>query len=112
MGEAADGIVGIVVNKTITPNGYEFYKLFTILWSEKAESRDYSLYIDEVLSKRYGNKIGVYFGQKLVYAAALPLKYADLKALCDKAVEETQANIVAAMITQATDDIDIVRDQI
>jgi len=112
MGEAADGIVGIVVNQTITPNGNEFYKIFTILWSEKPESTEYSLHIDERLSKRYGNKVGVYFGQKLVYSSALPLKYADLKTLCEKAVEETQANIVASMITQESDDVDIVRDQI
>jgi hypothetical protein len=112
MGPAADGIVGIVVNGTMTPNGNEFYKLFTILWSEKLESREYSLHIDELLSKRYGNKIVVYFGQKPVYSGALPLKYPELKAMCEKAVEETQANILASMIMPATDDADIVKEQI
>jgi hypothetical protein len=112
MGAAADGITGIVVNGTITPNGYEFYRLFTTLWSEKLESREYSLHIDELLSKRYGNKIVVYFGQKPVYSAALPLKYPDLKAMCEKAVEETQSNILASMLMLGVDDADIVREQI
>ena len=110
MGVAADGIVGIVVNQTITTNGYEFYRIFSILWSEKLESKDYSLDIRERLSKRYGNHIDVYLGQKRVYSTFLPLKYDGLQALCEKAVEETQTNIVTLSM-QAPDATDIVRDE-
>jgi hypothetical protein len=109
LGEAADGIAGIVVNQTVTPNGNEFYKQFTILWSERPESREYSLSIDEGLSKRYGNQIWIYWGQKLMYSTPLPLKYADLKKLCEEAVEKIQAKIVASLTEQGPDEIDIVR---
>jgi hypothetical protein len=110
MGVAADGMVGIVVNQTITANGYEFYRIFSILWSEDPDSRNYSLSIKERLSKRYGNRVDVYLGQKLVYSAVLPLKYDGLQTLCEKAVEDTQTNI-ASLSIQASDDTDIVREE-
>ncbi|MGA8148527.1 MAG: CsgE family curli-type amyloid fiber assembly protein [Gallionellaceae bacterium] len=110
MGAAADGVVGIVVNQTITPNGYEFYRIFSILWSEDLDSRDYSLNIQERLSKRYGNSVEIYLGQKRVYSAVLPFKYDQLKALCEKAVEETKTNIVGLSM-QASDDTDIIKDE-
>lgn len=110
MGGAADGMVGVVVNQTITPNGYEFYRIFSILWSENPDSGDYSLSIKEQLSKRYGNRVGVYLGQRLVYSAVLPLKYDGLKTLCEKAVEDTKTNLVSLSM-QAQDDADIVREE-
>ena len=60
MGMAADGMAGVVVNETITPNGYEFYRIFSILWSENPDSTNYSLSIKERLSKRYGNRVDIY----------------------------------------------------
>lgn len=110
MGVAADGVVGVVVNQTITPNGYEFYRIFSILWSEKPDSRDYSLNIKERLSKRYGNRAEVYLGQRLVYSSVLPVKYEGLHELCEKAVEETEGNIVSLSM-QVHDDSDIARDE-
>lgn len=110
LGEAADGISGIVVNQTITQNGYEFYKIFSLLWSENPDSRNYSLNIQERLSKRYGNQIDIYLGQKRVYSGALPTKYYSLFALCEKAVDETQTNIIS-LAMQMSDDVDIVREE-
>ena len=112
LGDTADGIVGLVVNGTVTPNGYEFYKLFTILWSEKPESRQYSLHIEERLSKRYGNQVTVYWGQKSLFTSVLPLKYDALKKLCEDAVEKTQGNIAAFLIERAPDETDIAREEI
>jgi hypothetical protein len=112
MGEAADGIVGIVVNQTITPNGNEFYKEFTIRWSEKPESMQYSLYVGEKLSQRYGNQVGIFWGQKMVYAAPLPLKLDALRKLCEEAAEKVQAKILALIMEQGPDETDIVREEI
>jgi len=110
LGPAADGMVGVVVNQTITPNGYEFYRSFSILWSENPDSRNYSLSIKERLSKRYGNRVDVYLGQKLVYTAALPIRYEGIQSLCEKAVEDTQSNIVTLSM-QSTNDADISGDE-
>lgn len=110
LGAASDGMVGVVVNETVTANGYEFYRIFTLLWSDKPDSRNYALHIQERLSKRYGNRVGIYWGQKQVYSAALPLKYDGLHELCAKAVEEIQANIITLSM-QAPDTADIVREE-
>ena len=110
MGMAADGMAGVVVNETITPIGYEFYRIFSILWSENPDSTNYSLSIKERLSKRYGNRVDIYLGQKLVYSAVLPVKYDGLQTLCEKAVEDAQTNIVALSV-QTSDDTDIVSEE-
>lgn len=109
LGDAADGISGIVVNQTITQNGYEFYRIFSLLWSENPDSGKYSLYVQERLSKRFGNRIEVYLGQKLMYSEVLPTKYDRLFALCLKAVDETQTNLIS-LAMQKSDDVDIVRE--
>lgn len=110
MGDAADGMKGVVVNQTITPIGYEFYRIFSLLWSEKPDANDYSLHIRERLSNRYGNRIDIYLGQQRVYSAVLPIKYDSLQTLCEKAVEETQTNIVSLSL-QGPDSSDIVRSE-
>ena len=110
LGAAADGMVGIVVNQTITPNGYEFYRIFSLLWSEKPDSGAYSLSIKESLSKRYGNRVDIYLGQQRVYSAALPQKYDGLHTLCGQAVEETQTNLVALSL-QKNNDADIAQEK-
>ena len=107
---AADGMAGVVVNETITPIGYEFYRIFSILWSENPDSTNYLLSIKERLSKRYGNRVDIYLGQKLVYSAALPVKYDVLQTLCERAVEDTQTNLVALSV-QTSDVTDIVSEE-
>lgn len=112
LGVASEGVMGIVVNQTLTQNGYEFYRLFTQMWVERPEARNYSLSIREKLSKRYGNRMDVYLGQKVAYSVALPNKYDRLRAACEQAVEETQANLAALSLTaNGADDLDIVREE-
>lgn len=111
MGDAGDGIKGLVVNETITPNGYEFYRMFALDWSEKANSREYSLHVREKLSKRFGNRVEIFLGERPVYSKVLPAKYEQLRTQCAQAADEVEANIVS-MVLQASDDTDIVRDEI
>jgi len=111
LGEAGDGLLGMVVNQTMSVNGYEFYRMFYLLWSEKAESLKYSLNVQERLSKRYGNQVTVYLGQKIVFNGVLPQKYDQLKELADKAATETQANLVLLLIMPETN-VDIGSDQV
>jgi len=111
MGEAGDGLLGMVVNQTLSVNGYEFYRIFYLLWSEKADSLNYSLNVQERLSKRYGNQVTVSLGQKVVFTGALPQKYDQLKSLAEKAATEAQANLVLLLIMPGMD-IDIGSDQV
>jgi hypothetical protein len=111
LGEAADGILGLVVNQTISTNGYEFYRMFYLLWSEKPDSLKYSLNVQEKLSKQRGNQVIVYLGQKVIFSGVLPLKYEQLKELSTKAAEETQANLVMLLL-EPSKDADIDGDQV
>ena len=111
VGEAGDGILGLVVNQTISTNGYEFYRMFYLLWSEKPDSLKYSLNVQEKLSKQRGNQVIVYLGQKVIFSGVLPLKYEQLKELSTKAAEETQANLVMLLL-EPTKDADIDSDQV
>ena len=110
LGAAVDGVQGVVVNQTVSNTGYAFYMIFSLLWSEKPDYGNYSLNIKERLSKRYGNHVDIYLGQQRVYSAALPIKYDGLQKLCEKAVEETQTNIVSLSL-QAPDSSDIVKNE-
>jgi hypothetical protein len=110
LGAAADGIAGLVVNQTLTNAGYDFYRIFSILWSEKADSGKYSLSVQERLSKRFGNQVGIFLGQRRVFFTPLPQRYDGLKSLGEKAVEEVQANILTLSIM--SDDEDILKDEL
>ncbi len=110
LGAAVDGVQGVVVNQTVSNTGYAFYMIFSLLWSEKPDANDYSLNIRERLSKRYGNRVDIYLGQQRVYSEVLPIKYDGLQKLCEKAVEETQTNIVSLSL-QAPDSSDIVKNE-
>jgi len=90
----SDGIKGLIVNQTISANGYEFYLIFTELWRDKPDGENYSLNIVERPSKRYGNQVFVYFGQRRVYSGFLPFKYDGIRPVCEKAVEESYSNII------------------
>ena len=107
-----DGIIGLVVNQTITPLGYEFYQAFSLSWSEKPESLRHSLSIVERPSKRYGNQISVLLGQTRVYAGYVPFKRDGIQALSEKAVEETQGNVVAMEMENAAGDPDLAKHEI
>jgi hypothetical protein len=66
--------------------------------------------VRERLSKRYGNQMDVYMGQKLLYSGALPRKYDGLYEQCLQAVELTQTGLIS-MAMELSDDADIVREE-
>jgi hypothetical protein len=110
LGPAADGIRGLVVNQTITARGYDFYQIFSILWSEKPDSGNYSLSVQErhLLSGqglRKTSQVGIFLGQKQVFSALLPWKREGVEDLGERAANEILANITAAMIEFTSDDI-------
>jgi hypothetical protein len=105
LGPAADGIKGLVVNQTITASGYDFYRIFSILWSEKPDSNNYSLSVQERRSLRRNNQVGIFLGQKQIFSAMLPSKHDGLNELGEKAANEILANIIALMIESVSDDI-------
>lgn len=113
LGPAADGISGLVVNQTVTAAGYDFYRTFSILWSEKPDSENYSLSVQErfLLSERTrratrrSSQVGIFLGQKRIFSSVLPWRRDAVEDLGERAANEILANITASMIEATSEDI-------
>ena len=102
---AGDGVEGIIVNATITPNGQEFFRSFTEFWREKADGDTYNLDVVERPSRRSGNQISIAYGQKRVFLGYLPVKLDRVRALSEQAADAAYANIITVglMSTMSVD---------
>ena len=110
---AGDGVEGIIVNATITPNGQEFFRSFTEFWREKADGDSYSLDVLERPSRRSGNQISIAYGQKRVFLGYLPAKLDRVRALSEQAADATYANIITfGLMSTMSSDPDVGADEL
>ena len=59
-----DPLAGVVVNRTITVLGRDFYQAFTTQWRQKDVSNQYTITIFERPSARFGSEIWCNFGKR------------------------------------------------
>ncbi len=108
-----NGISGLIVNMTRTPDGLDFYRSFLEFWREKPDSERYSLEIGERSSKRLGNQVWVMYGQKRVFTANLPFKLDKIRAVSEQAADTTHEALIAmALQLNAPRDPDIDGDEL
>jgi curli production assembly/transport component CsgE len=88
-----DPLSGVVVNRTVTVLGQDFYQNFTALWRQKDISNKFSISIHERPSARFGSEIWVLFRQKRVFHTFLPPARAATKRVSAQAVEQVYQNI-------------------
>jgi len=88
-----DGISGLLINNMITPNGHQFFQLFTNNWLENPESENYSLTFIETTSRLRGSQIFIYSGSRLMFSSSLPFKSSQLKPTVDQALEAISSGI-------------------
>ncbi|NGM87958.1 hypothetical protein G5B35_11640 [Parapusillimonas sp. SGNA-6] len=88
-----DPLAGVVVNRTVTVLGQDFYQNFTALWRQKDISHRYSISIHERPSARFGSEIWVLFRQKRMFHTFLPPARAATKRVSAQAVELVYQNI-------------------
>lgn len=88
-----DPLAGVVVNRTVTVLGQDFYQYFTSLWRQKDISSQFSISIHERPSARFGSEIWVQFRQKRMFHAFLPPARAATKQISSAAVELVYQNI-------------------
>ena len=88
-----DPLSGIVVNRTVTVLGNDFYQYFSSRWRQKDISSKYSISIHERPSARFGSEIWVQFRQKRMFHAFLPPARAATKKISWSAVEMVYQNI-------------------
>ncbi|SHI36494.1 curli production assembly/transport protein CsgE [Pollutimonas bauzanensis] len=88
-----DPLAGVVVNRTVTVLGQDFYQYFTSLWRQKDTGGQFSISIYERPSARFGSEIWVQFRQKKMFHAFLPPARAATKKISAAAVEIVYQNI-------------------
>ena len=109
---AGDGVEGIIVNATITPNGQEFFRRFTEFWREKADGDTYNLDVVERPSRRSGNQISIAYGQRRVFVGYLPVKLDRVRALSEQAADAVHANIISlGLMSTMSSDPDVGTDE-
>lgn len=108
-----NGISGLIVNMTRTPDGLDFYRSFLEFWREKPDSERYSLEIGERSSKRFGNQVWVMYGQKRVFITSLPYKLDKIKAVSEQAADASyEAMIGLALGINNAKDPDLAGDEL
>ena len=93
-----DPLGGIVVNRTVTVLGNDFYQYFSTYWREKDISSTFSISIHERPSARFGSEIWVQFRQKRMFHTFLPPARAATKEISAVAVDMVYRNIAESEV--------------
>ena len=102
-----DPLTGIVINRTVTVLGNDFYQYFATAWREKDGDNKFSIAVYERPSARFGSEIWITFRQDRVFHTFLSPARQAARAVSQKAVEITYKNItdneVQRMLYQGED---------
>ncbi len=90
-----EGISGLLIDNMITPNGHQFFQLFSTSWKENPESENYSLAFVETTSRLRGSQVLIYLGTKLMFISGLPYKSSQLRPMVDQAIEAINSGIIS-----------------
>ncbi len=96
-----DPLGGIVVNRTVTVQGHDFYRYFSTWWRETDEEGQYSISIHERPSARWGSEIWVQFRRDRVFHMFLPPARSRTKEISRSAVEIAYENITQNELQRA-----------
>ncbi|MBB5214318.1 curli production assembly/transport protein CsgE [Parapusillimonas granuli] len=88
-----DPLRGVIINRTVTVQGREFYQYFAGLWAEKDPKGQFTLTIYERPSARFGSEIWVQFRQKQMFRTFLPPARSRTKKISALAVDLVFRNI-------------------
>lgn len=96
-----DPLGGVVVNRTVTVLGNDFYREFASRWREKDISDRFSISIHERPSARFGSEVWVLYRQKQVFRTFLPPARAATEDISVAAVEIVYQSIVDSEVERA-----------
>lgn len=91
---SGDPLVGIVVNRTVTVLGREFYQYFSAAWRDQEESDRYSISIYERPTALRGSEVWVQYGQRRVFHAFLSPARSAAKPAGRQAAEIAYRNVM------------------
>ncbi len=97
---APDPLVGVVINRTITVLGKEFYRYFSATWRDLDLSERYTVTVYERPTAIRGSEMWVQFGNHRVYHSFLSPSRSAAREIAKAAVETVYNNIVELEVQQ------------
>lgn len=88
-----DPLTGIVINRTVTVQGHEFYRFFSNRWREFSEANPFTITVFERPSARWGSEIWVEYRNQRMYHAFLSPSRSSTKKSSEIAVEAVIENV-------------------
>lgn len=93
---------GVVVNRTVTVLGKEFYRHFANIWRYSPQSNRYSISIHERPSARFGSEVWVLYRQQRIFHTFLPPARPATKEISQYAVEYVIENLARRELERFT----------
>lgn len=93
-----DPLGGIVVNRTVTVLGNDFYQYFARAWRNKDGDQRYSISVHERPSARWGSEIWIQYRQQRVFHMFLSPARQAAKETSEQAAEIVYENVVNSEI--------------
>lgn len=87
-------LVGVVINRTVTVMGRDFYRNFVNAWRDQEMSGNYSVTVYERPSAIRGSEVWVQFGQRRVFQTYLFAARSAVKSISEQAAEIAYKNVV------------------
>ena len=88
-----DPLNGMVVNRTVTVLGKDFYRYFSTRWRQSEEASRYTVSIYERPTARFGSEIWVLYRQQRMFHIFLPPARAATRGISEVAVQHVLDNI-------------------
>ena len=107
----SEGLSGVVVANTMTPNGHQFYRLFALAWRDKPESERYSLSVVESRGRQRFTVVTMYFGNQSLHSAILPARYPALQALVEQSLDAVSSRLLTLELGASQGDPDMAADE-
>lgn len=97
-----DPLQGVIVNRTITVLGNDFYQYFTSYWNTVNQNSRYSIAIYERPTARWGSEIWIQFRQQRVFHTFLAPARQAAKDVAEAAANIVEQNIMRAELQRMT----------
>lgn len=97
-----DPLQGVIVNRTVTVLGNDFYQYFTNYWNSVNQNSRYSIAIFERPTARWGSEIWIQFRQERVFHTFLAPARQAAKDIAEAAADIVERNIMRTEMQRMT----------
>ncbi|TWI77226.1 curli production assembly/transport component CsgE [Desulfobotulus alkaliphilus] len=92
----------LIIQKTMTPRGHEFYRLFSSRWNQSLGTDLGWLLVQERASARWGSQIFIHINDRPIYRLQLSPRNQALTEDADKAVQAVQMILLRMQMEESS----------